>query len=194
MKLGRTTTQLSLIIIGCVLILGTYFLYPIFLEKKIVKNKLVEEEFVTKSDEKNKFENVEYRGLYNIDNEFVIKSTNAHILNSDPDVVYMENVKVILQLKEKNNIIITSDKGIYNKVTYDIYFKQNVKAVDGKTVLLAENLDLMSNEDSASIYNKVVLNSENGTLNADRVDYDFDTKYYKITMFNDDKVKLKLIK
>ena len=53
---------------------------------------------------------------------------------------------------------------------------------------------LMSNEDSASIYNKVVLNSENGTLNADRVDYDFDTKYYKITMFNDDKVKLKLIK
>ena len=92
------------------------------------------------------------------------------------------------------SFIITSDKGIYNKVTYDCYFIQNVKAVDGETEVLAENLDLLANEDSVSIYNKVVLSSKNGTLNADKVDYDFNTKYYKITMFNDDKVKVKLIK
>ena len=45
-----------------------------------------------------------------------------------------------------------------------------------------------------SIYNNVVLSSKNGTLNADKVDYDFNTKYYKISMFNDDKIKVKLIK
>ena len=194
MKFSRTTTQLSLLLIGFILIIGTYFLYPIFLEKKIAKNEIIKEDFGTKDDENNKFEDVEYRGLYNIDNEFVVESSEAYILNSDPDVVYMQNMKVILQIKDKNNIIITSDKGIYNKVTYDCYFIQNVKAVDGETEVLAENLDLLANEDSVSIYNKVVLSSKNGTLNADKVDYDFNTKYYKITMFNDDKVKVKLIK
>ena len=102
MKFSRTTTQLSLLLIGFILIIGTYFLYPIFLEKKIAKNEIIKEDFGTKDDENNKFEDVEYRGLYNIDNEFVVESSEAYILNSDPDVVYMQNMKVILQIKDKN--------------------------------------------------------------------------------------------
>ena len=58
----------------------------------------------------------------------------------------------------------------------------------------AENLDLLSTENTAAVYNKVVLINENGSLKADKVDYNFETKNYKVSMFNKDKVKIKLIK
>ena len=74
------------------------------------------------------------------------------------------------------------------------FFVNNVKATDSETIILAENLDLISTAESASVYNNVVLTNDKGSLIADKVDYNFETKYYKISMFNDAKVKVKLIK
>ena len=48
--------------------------------------------------------------------------------------------------------------------------------------VLAENLDLLSTEDSATIYNNVYLTDSRGTLRADRAIYDFTTRFYKIKM------------
>ena len=45
----------------------------------------------------------------------------------------------------------------------------------------------------AKIYNNVDLTNEDGMLQADKVTYNFKTKYYKISMFNNEKVKIKLI-
>ena len=45
-----------------------------------------------------------------------------------------------------------------------------------------------------SIYNNVVVNNKNGHLKADKVDYNFESKYYKVSMFKNEKVKIKLIK
>jgi len=198
MTADKRIVQLSLISFGLFLILGTYFFFP-----KIIENKLLEEEtvedVVTKTDmtdskERNTFENVEYMGLYNIDKPFKVKSEKAYILIKNPDVVYMTNMHVTLDMDGGEVIIITSDKGNYNKVTYDCFFENNVKAIDGETTVLAENLDLLTNEDSATVYNNVFLTNDKGTLRADKVYYDFETKYYQISMFSDEKVKIKLIK
>ena len=59
---------------------------------------------------------------------------------------------------------------------------------------MAENLDLIATEDTATVYNDVVLTNDTGSLQADKVHYDFETKYYQISMFSDKKVKIKLIK
>ena len=40
----------------------------------------------------------------------------------------------------------------------------------------------------------VFLTNDKGSLRADKVHYDFETKYYQISMFSDKKVKIKLIK
>ena len=91
-------------------------------------------------------------------------------------------------------VIITGDKGKYNKVTYDCYLENNVFASDGETKIFSDNLNLTSSKDSASIYNNVVVNNKNGQLKADKVDYNFESKYYKVSMFKNEKVKIKLIK
>ena len=195
MTANKRIVQLSLISIGLFLILATYFLYP-----KIIKNKFLEEEIiedaVTKTDSKwrNTFENVEYKGLYDMDKPFKVKSENAYILIKNSDVVYMTNMHVTLHMDDGRVVIITSDKGIYNKVSYDCFFENNVKAIDGETTVLAENLDLLATEDSAAVYNNVFLTNDKGSLRADKVYYDFETKYYQISMFSDEKVKIKLIK
>ena len=102
-------------------------------------------------------------------------------------------MQVALYINDKSTVVITSDKGRYNKITYDCFFEDNVKATDGKTIILSKNLDLLATEDSAVAYNNVYLTNDNGFLRADKVDYDFETKYYNISMFGDKRVKAKFI-
>ena len=198
MTANKRIVQLSLISFGLFLILATYFFFP-----KIIENKFLEEETVkddviktamTDSKERNTFENVEYKGLYDTNKSFKVKADKAYILIKDPDIIYMTNMQVTLHMDDGRAIIITSDKGIYNKVSYDCFFENNVKAIDGETTILAENLDLLATEDSATVYNNVFLTNDKGFLRADKVYYDFETKYYQISMFSDAKVKIKLIK
>ena len=133
MTANRKIVQLTLIFIGLFLILVTYFLYP-----KINENKLLQEETFknstteTKDDDKNLFENVEYRGIYHINKPFTIQSEKAYVLPEDPKIVYMTNMHVTLYMNDGRIIIVTSDKGRYNKETYDCFFEDNVKATDEK--------------------------------------------------------------
>ena len=190
----RNIIQITLVFLGLLLILLTYFLYPKVKERKFIEEKsIIKEESKVAGTKDNYFENVEYKGLYKINNQFVVKSEEAIISNDEPDIVNMTNMRVVIDMQDGRIIVITSDKGIYNKRTYDCYFVDNVKATDEKTVLLSDNIDLLATKDAASVYNNVIITSKKGSLVADKVDYDFETKYYKISMFDDKRVKVKLI-
>ena len=63
MKINRGTTQLGLLIIGLVLIIITYFLYPQIEEKKYSKVIIEDEKIETTEEESNTFQNVEYKNL-----------------------------------------------------------------------------------------------------------------------------------
>ena len=170
-------------------------MYP-KIEKNRLKDSVVEnEQPLIKEDENvgSKFEELEFRGFYNFDNPFVVVSEEAVISAENSDIVYMTNMKITIKMNDGRNIIITGDKGKYNKVTYDCFLENNVIASDGETEILSDNLNLISSKDSASIYNNVVVNSKNGQLKADKVDYNFESKYYKVSMFKDERIKIKLI-
>ena len=193
MTANKRIVQLSLISIGLFLILATYFLYPNFVKEGVVENDMTKTD-IFEHKELNTFENVEYNGFYDIDKPYKVKSEKAHILTEEPDVIYMTGMHVTLDMNDGRTIIITSDKGRYNKATYDCFFENNVKAVDGETTVLSENLDLITTEDFATAYNDVFLTNDKGSLRADKIHYDFETKSYRVSMFTDKKVKIKLIK
>ena len=155
----------------------------------IVKKEL-DESVVDKED--TTFENVEYKGMYDLDKSFTVKSESAYISNEEPDLVHMNNMSVILYLNDGRIVNISSERGRYNKVTYDCFFEENVKATDGETNIFAENLDLLASKSSVEIYNNVLLNFSTGSLNADKIDYDFSTKYFKVSMFDDKSIKIKV--
>ena len=91
-------------------------------------------------------------------------------------------------MNDNRTIIIYADNGTYIKSSYDIYLRNSVNASDGETEILSDNLKLLSSKDSASIYNNVVVNSKNGQLKADKVEYNFESKYYKVSMFKDERI------
>ena len=193
MTASRIIIQTILLLIGIILILATYFLYPKITKEKIEKS-VVEDSIITiDEDESNVFENIEYTGIYNINNTFTVKSEKADIMKEEPDIVYMTNMHVTLDLNDGRTVVITSDQGKYNKVTYDCYFQKNVRATDNETLMLSENLDLISSQDTVTVYNDVVVTGEKGSIRADKITYDFLTRNYHVSMFNDRKVKIKLI-
>tara|TARA_B100000686_G_C16645933_1_gene892792 strand:- start:325 stop:921 length:597 start_codon:yes stop_codon:yes gene_type:complete len=191
--------QITLIFVGLVLILATYLFYPGIsgkvATKKMEQEKNIEKKAEMDSAQSNTFENVEYKGSYSDDNPFSVKSESAYILNEDSDIIYMDKMKATIYMNDGRIITITSDRGKYSKLDSNMWFVDNVRATDGKTVILSGNLDLLASEDTASIYNNVSIASPNGTLKSDKIDYNFETKYYKATMMtSEEKVKVKIVR
>ena len=196
MILSRKSLQTALVLFGFLLILATYFLYPLLKQKTFKKSIVEKQSTIVDDDAENKsitFENVEYKGIYNLDKEFTVKSEKAYILDENPEIVHMQTMVVVLQMNDGRIITITSDTGRYNKVTYDSYFVDNVKATDGSTIISSDNLDLIATKDFATAYNDVILKDKKSSLQADKVDYDFVTKKYAISMFDKEKIKIKLV-
>ena len=195
MKKKQQNIQIILISIGLLLILTTYFYYPYMNKAKLIENQSAKKDLERAlEDQSTSFENVQYKGLYDVDKPFTIISEEAYILDEEPEFVYMTNVHTMLYLTDGRIVNIKSDKGKYNKVTYDCFFKQNVKATDGETKIFAQNLDLVATASSVKIYKDVILNYPTGSLVADKINYDFETKYFKVSMFDDKAVKMKVIK
>ena len=195
MKKKQQKIQIALISIGLLLIISTYFYYPLMKKAELAKDQLQQkglEKNIT-HDKTTFFENVEYKGLYDLNKPFIIKSEEAYILNEEPDIVYMNTMHVILHLNDGRIVNIISNKGSYNKRTYDAYFQDEVKATDGKTNIFADNLDLLATKNSVNIYNNVRLNDPTASLQADKIDYDFETKHFKVSMFDDDEINMKVI-
>ncbi len=196
MRKQQKKIQIFLFIVGVLLVLITYFYYPnknkSLVEKNIQEN--VPPISDDLSDDTTSFLSLEYKGLYDFDKTFVLKSEKAHIKENEPDIVYMNNVNCILYLKDRE-VQILSDKAVYNKSNYDIFFYENIKSTDGETKIFSENLDLLGDKSIVKIYNNVVVNYSTGSfLEADTVDYNFETKYFKVSMFDDKRIKMKVFK
>ena len=196
MKKKQQKIQIALISIGLLLIISTYFYYPLVKKAELAKDQLQQKELEINitHDKRTFFENVEYKGLYDLNKQFIIKSEEAYILNEEPDIVYMSTMHVKLYLSDGRIVNIISNKGSYNKRTYDCFFEDEVKATDGKTNIFADNLDLLATKNSVNIYNNVRLNDPTTSLQADKIAYDFETKYFKVSMFGDNTISMKVIR
>ena len=155
MKKKQKKIQALLLIVGVLLILLTYFYYPYMNKNKSIVEKNIQKNLPTLSDDASEnttsFENLEYKGLYDLDKTFIVKSEKAHINSDKPDIVYMTNMHVILYFSQERVVSIFSDKGKYNKLTYDCFFRENVRATDGTTKIFADNMDLLATNNSAKI-------------------------------------------
>jgi len=196
MKKEQKKIQITLILIGLFLIIATYFYYPYISKVKVIENQTVQKDSDGVSDNKQStsFENVEYEGLTSATQKFSVKSESAYILDDDPDLVFMKNMKVKIYLNDGRIVTIVSNYGRYHKESQDCWFEKNVVADDGETKIFAENLDLLATESFVKIYQEVKLFHPTGSLQADQVDYNFETKYFKVSMFDDEAIKMQVIK
>ena len=198
MKIHQKRITFILIFVGVLLILFTYF-YPNIKENKFIVKNDIEKDLTDSAEELKEnttfFENLRYEGLFNLDKTFIVQSKKAYIDNKEPDIVHMTDMHVILYLEDGRTVNITSDGGKYNKINYDIFFNKNVYATDGETKIFSEYLEMLGNESTVKIYEDVNINYSTGSsLSADKIEYDFETKYLKVSMFDDKRIKMKVLK
>jgi len=197
-------TQIILTFLGFFLILFTYFIYPKLNKKIEVNNKDKKIENLNKSDVEEKEEpddtfltKVDYKGLTTEGNPYSIFAETATVDPVDQDIVYMNTITARYYYKNGRIVVVTSDNALFNKVTGDIRFQNNIKMIDSdENKLTSENLDMLVEQNYAAAYNNVVLKTKDGqSVIADKIYFDSENKIFKVSMNNKNRnVKMKLIK
>ena len=94
--------------------------------------------------------------------------------------------------KDGTILRITSNKGIYDNISNDMEFEENVEMYYLENRLFSEKASFINSENYLIIQDNVVGVAPEGNLVADKLDFDLTTRKLKISMYNQDKVNIKL--
>ena len=191
MKKNRVI-QFSLVIAIIILFFATYYSED---KDKIVKaKKNSSNENASKLTEKTSdiIERVNYTGTNNKGTFFELNAAIAEIKYDEPNLSRLQDVFVVIRLKNLRTIHVQSDKAVFNKISNDCEFFGNVKITEQDNVITSDNLNFYNSKNLLQAYNNVEYSSKKGALIADKVDVDLLKNEANIFMFEKgDKVKAK---
>jgi len=158
----------------------------------IVEMKVVNSEESQNIKESNEIQNLEYISEDSNGNKYTIQSSSGKIDLDKPELIEMKNVLATINLKNSYPISIFSDNAIYNNITHNTEFYNNILINYINNTIESDNMDLFFEKNFASIYNNVNYKNLNTQLQADKVEIDLITKNSKIFM-KDKSKKIKII-
>ena len=125
-------------------------------------------------------------------NSYSVKSEFGEFDQNKPDIILLTNVVATILTKNSEPITIYSKKSLYNNLNYNTNFYDEVQIIYKDHKFFSNNFDLIFNEKTGTIYNKVIYKNLNTMLYADKIDIDLISKNSKIYMFDKSKkVKIK---
>ena len=170
-----------------IIIIISYFYF--FNKNEIIENNKTNDDVPYNS---NIIKNVNYTSKDAKGNEYIINADLGEIDYSNSDIIYLTDVKAIINLNNKNTIDITSDYGKYNTANFDTIFSKNVIVDYLENKITSEYLDFSLNRNSMIISKNVIYTNLDNILNADVVEINIETKDTKIFMYNtSEKVNIK---
>ena len=160
------------------------------------ENKYVEEakEVVVANDPNtNSFNDIQYSGFDLSGNRYVLDASNATFKTKTPERINMKGVVANFYLKDNTILTVISDEGLYNNLTLDMEFKQDVKSTYETNTLFSDKLIYFSDNGKLIISGNVRGESiKKGKFFADNVEYNLTNKTLDFSMFNDGQVNIKL--
>jgi len=184
--------QFSLVIAIIILFFTTYYSRD---KDKIVdanNNGSTENARKLTEETSNVIENVNYTGTNNRGTFFELNAAIAELKHDEPNLSRLQDVFVVIRLRNLRTIHIQSDKAVFNKISNDCEFFGNVKITEQDNVITSDNLDFYNSKNFLQAYNNVEYSSMKGALIADKVDVDLLKNEANIFMFKkNDKVKAK---
>lgn len=176
-----------IIIISFYLIFKNYFI--IDEDKKILKNNLSNSEEITKNNnDENLIKNLKYEINLDQNQKYILTAANSSVSNLDgAEIIYMEKVKAIFFDEDNNQMIVTSDTGMFNGSNYNSEFSNNVKINFDNHEIRAEKMNFSFAKKIINIYENVLYSNTYLNLAADIVSINLITKKTDIYMNNDKK-------
>ncbi len=182
--------QLSLLLVGIIIILFTYTKREKFFSEQIIPE-TTQEKIKIRSDDPQKgdiFYNIEYSGLDLAGNRYILKSEEAYSSSEKKEEIIMKIVNAIFYFKDDTVLYVQSDKGKYNNKTLDMNFEGNVVAKYEKSQLLAEKADYSNTKGSLTISKNVKIIDSRGSMVADKLLFDIKNKKLNIASSSNSKV------
>ena len=185
------------ILLGSILVILIAFYYIFLLKKKDEPLATNKDTIILDNKVANELINIEYNSIDSDGNTFYINAEKAIIEFKDESGINNENevkldgVVSVINLKNKGIINIYSDYAIYDKLSHNTLFYDNVKMDYLGNSISSQNLDLIFSEKISRIYNNVVYTNNKINLNTDKVLIDMLSGDIKLEMNNkNEKVKL----
>tara|TARA_E500000178_G_scaffold355104_1_gene426489 strand:+ start:1202 stop:1807 length:606 start_codon:yes stop_codon:yes gene_type:complete len=140
----------------------------------------------------NIFYNVKYSGLDLEGNRYTIfanESTNSEI---DFNLIKMKKVFVTFYFKDNTQLKITSDEGDYNNKTLDIIFRKSVKANYEGSQLYADRAEFSNSNNFLTVSENVKIVDSKGIMFADNLKLDIKENTLNINSLKNNTVKSKI--
>jgi len=190
----KSVIQVFLLLI---IILICIFFYN-FINKKNISNPEINKLDIKKqkdTDEpsnSNTIVDIEYITKDQEGNFYLIKAEKSKIDQSNENRINLLNVKGKIRLKKNQEIHITSDEAVYNSLTTDTQFFNNVKLLYNDHLVECEVLTLKFSNKYIILEKNLIYNNLKTKIIADKIEFDLTTKNFKMMMYNKNS-KIKII-
>ena len=193
LKLKRKNLiQISLVFFSLLIIFFTYF-YSDDKDSSInnVEEKEIQENVIEKEGF-NTFENITYEGKDSNNNNFILNSEYAEFETKESNIIYMKKIICRFFFKDGTVLKIISDKGIYDNISNDMEFEENVEIYYLENKLFSDKANFVNSENYFIVQGNVIGEGPLGNVAADKLNVDLIQKKMKISMYNESKVNIKV--
>ena len=189
----KTFLQLSILILIFGIIIFFYNHFKTNIKISNNNNPLSDnEKVIPKENSQNLIYNIEYVAESEDGTNYIINSEVGEFNNENPEVIFMDKVKAKIFLENSDPINISSDFADYDNISFNTKFYGNVLITNDIHVITSNNLDLIFEDNLATISNNVIYKNLSTTMQADKIMMDLLTKESKIFM-DDKSEKVKIV-
>ena len=192
-KLFAEIALISLILIIIFIFFFTYFKKKN--EKMIINQKLsdpIKEKSLDKIDQKGAITGIKYVSTDINGNIYDIRAETGQIDQENPDIINLFKVEAILIFDDNNNVIVKSDKAIYNNNNFDTVFIDNVNLDYQEHNIKCEKIVAQFSKNIAILSKNIIYDNFLTKLYADEMIINLITRDTKIAMFDKEK-KVKIV-
>ena len=175
------------------LILSIYIFYikylkesdEVMIKQEVVTNQTQNKDEIQEPESSNFIKNLKYEINIKENNYYNLASKLSEIISLDGyELVKMKQVNGEYSYKTGATLFVESDEAIYNNLNHNTDFKTNIRIIYLNNIIYADNMSLDFEKNLVTIFNNVVYNGSNGTLNADKININLITKKIDISMEN----------
>ena len=169
------------------LLLIFVFYMNFFKQTKIDDKKIFSATEPSKNQKKNQINDLQYFSKDENGNSYLLVAKSGYADKNNSDIIYLKNVNAKIYFDNKNQILVTSEKAVYNNSSYDTEFIDNVVINYGDHKLTTNKMNALISRNVAILSGNVIYRSRFTNLYADKIEYDLIERKSKISMNNKNK-------
>lgn len=184
----KILAQIFLILLVLIILISFFFK---FFYQKQTSNKINQINNNIKDQDINLIQGIKYVSKDKNNNAYIIEAESGKADEDDLNIITLYKVTALLKFDQKKNVTVYSDAAVYNTISNDTEFRQNVKLYYEEHNVSCDNFLVEFSKNYAILSNNLIYKGINTKLFADQIEIDLFERTTKTSMFNkNDKIKV----